>query len=218
MPTFLDFLRQLSRRDAPPTADDLRQALIEAEAAEKAAQTRCAELAAQRADVLLDGSDDLLDDIERSLQLAQRDADRAEAAAAALRERIAAAEAEAERARLDEIHAAARDAERRGRELIAKAYPAACQKVLAVLRELAETEATRKRANRELQDAGDPRQAPDPDELLRPTPPYGFTPARILESTVLLSIDNPAFALWPEGHELDAGIVREDRRAEWPAR
>lgn len=215
---FLEFIRSLARRDTPPTLDDLRAALAEADSATAEARERCSRLASDRAAILLDAGDKELDRVERELQLAQRDTDRAEAASSALRERIADAEALAERARLDAIHAAAREAERRGRELIAKAYPAACQKVLAVLRELAEIEATRKAANRELQDAGDARQVPDPDELLRPTPPCGFTPARILESTVLLSVDDPTFALWPAGLEIDVGLIREDRRHEWPNR
>jgi hypothetical protein len=82
---FLDYLRPPApgKGKAPPepaTAAELAAALAEAEA--ESAERRAAEVAQERAVLLLAADDQQLDDVDRRLRLAQREADRAEAAVA----------------------------------------------------------------------------------------------------------------------------------------
>ena len=215
---FLDFVRSLAKRGTPPTLDDLRQALAEADAATAEARERCSRLASDRAAVLLDGSDAQLDRIERDLQLAQRDADRAEAAAAALRERIATAEADAERARLDELHERGIAAQQRVIALVRNDYTKAAQKLIGVLERLEAAEADWTTANDGLREAGDPRRIPDGELMARPHGDAGPDPQRIRLALRLPSVDVPDMWLWPHGYDATLDFIREDRRQEWPTK
>ena len=215
---FLDFVRSLAKRGAPPTLDDLRQALAEADGAIAEARGRCSRLASDRAAVLLDADDKELDRVERSLQLGQRDADRAEAAAAALRERIGVAEAKASRARLDALHERGTAAQQRVITLVRNDYTKAAQKLIAVLEQLEAAEADWTAANDGLREAGDPRRIPDGELMARPHGVTAPDPQRIRLAVRLPSVDVPDMWVWPCGYDATYDALREDRRPEWPDR
>lgn len=129
----MKFLRLLKSPE-PTSSATVREALAEATQAALAAGRRVEDLVEQRRWALLDDEAGDLDTIERQLQLAQRDADRADLAAAELKERLAAAEQAEQQAARDRVFAQAQQAQLRGVEVIAKAYPALAVKLHGLVR------------------------------------------------------------------------------------
>jgi hypothetical protein len=216
---FLAFVRSLAKRDAPPTSAELRKALAEAEAAAAEGQTRCAQLAAERANVLLDATDAALDRVERALQLAQRDADRADLAAATLRERIAEAEAAERQAELDRTYEAGVAAADEYQRLVTTTYRKLAGQMVEVARRLSELEATRTAANMKLSAANYGRGIPDPDKAVRPRGPELATLDRIEDVLRLPASEGRLDMLaWPAGMMTAGYRLDAIPQAEWPVR
>lgn len=201
--SFWDFLRPPAptkgKAAAPPpvTAETLRAALAEAEAAATAAEALAAEVAAERAGLLLGADDAQLDAIDRRLQLATREADRAQAAVEALRQKLAEAEERERQAGLDATYREGAEALAAGAALY-RAYGEAAAEVAELFRDLEQAQATIEKANRALRAAGDPRVVQDLDESARPERsaiPLGRTP--LWRQARLPAADHAYSMIWP---------------------
>ena len=170
--SFWDFLKPpapTKARGSPklPTVADLATALAEAEVAAQAAEEAAAAVAQERADKLLTADDTVMDEVERRLQLAAREADRAAAAVEALRGRLSQAQ-EAERAAaLDAIFAEGQTALDQGLAAYGR-YSGLSAQVAQLAATMADRCAQIEAANKNLRDAGDPRRVADLDVTARP--------------------------------------------------
>lgn len=193
----MKFLRLLKSPE-PTSSATVREALAEATEASLAAGRRVEDLVEQRRRALLDDEADL-DAIERQLQLAQRDADRADLAAAELKERLAAAEQAEQQAVRDKAYDQAEQARLRAVELITRAYPPLAAKLHGLVAELLAIEDTIAEANRKLEVAGDPRWVADLERSARPKRESwgGFDPGRFVDQLHLPSAEDAGKLLWP---------------------
>lgn len=149
------------------TSEQLRAGIATAEAEAALAAERAAELAQRRAALLLSADDAALDGIERQLQLSQREADRADAAVAALRDRLAEAEARERREQIERTYAAGEAALATGLELYRR-YGALAVELRGLLAQMAGAHDAIVIANQALRQAHDPRQIADLDTAARP--------------------------------------------------
>ena len=191
------FLKLLKSAE-PISSATVREALAEATQAALAAGRRVEDLVEQRRRALLDDEADL-DAIERQLQLAQRDADRADLAAAELKERLAAAEQAEQQAVRDKAYDQAEQARLRAVELITRTYPLQAARLKVMADELLVLEVTITEANRKLEAAGDPRRVADLERSARPKRETwgGLTPGRFVDQLRLPSAEDAGRLLWP---------------------
>lgn len=189
---------KLLKSPEPTSSATVREALAEATEASLAAGRRVEDLVEQRRRALLDDEADL-DTIERQLQLAQRDADRADLAAAELKERLAAAEQAEQQAVRDKAYDQAEQARLRAVELITRTYPLQAARLKVMADELLVLEVTITEANRKLEAAGDPRRVADLERSARPKRETwgGLTPGRFVDQLRLPSAEDAGRLLWP---------------------
>ena len=189
---------KLLKSSEPSSSATVREALAEATQAALAAGRRVEDLVEQRRRALLDDEADL-DAIERQLQLAQRDADRADLAAAELKERLAAAEQAEQQAVRDKAYDQAEQARLRAVELITRTYPLQAARLKVMADELLVLEVTITEANRKLEAAGDPRRVADLERSARPKRETwgGLTPGRFVDQLRLPSAEDAGRLLWP---------------------
>ncbi|MDF3216280.1 MULTISPECIES: hypothetical protein [Mesorhizobium] len=130
------------------TADQLRQTLdqINIEGLEAAAE----KLEAERRRVLLDGSDKELEAIETKIAAANRDIERAYAAKAELEKRLEAAIAAATEAELSDRYNAAKAKADAAAKLLRKEYPDLGQRLVELIRVVAEADVAIEEANKRL--------------------------------------------------------------------
>jgi hypothetical protein len=208
----LDLLK--SKR--PLTSEQLRAGIAAAEAEATLAAERAAELVQRRGALLLSADDAALDTVERQLQLAARESDRADATLAALRDRLTEAEARERREQLDRVHATGQAALERGLALYRRDYAEHALALREVVRAMAAASEEIEAANRALRLAHDPRQIPDLDASARPQhTPVKQAIAPPWQLLRLPSADHPLNLLHPLGVDvLGMGVPA----AEWPAR
>ena len=189
---------KLLKSPEPTSSATVREALAEATQAALAAGRRVEDLVEQRRRALLDDEADL-DAIERQLQLAQRDADRADLAVAELKERLAAAEQAEQQAVRDKAYDQAEQARLRAVELITRTYPLQAARLKVMADELLVLEVTITEANRKLEAAGDPRRVADLERSARPKRETwgGLTPGRFVDQLRLPSAEDAGRLLWP---------------------
>lgn len=190
---FLDLLRT----NKPSTSAQLREALSQAEAAAEAGAAKVAAGAEARRTALLGDDDQALDRIEQDLRLAEREADRADLAAAELRQRLAAAEAAEARAALDRVHEEGRAALERGVKLIRNDYLRHALALKALAEELASLEAAITAANEKLEKVGDERRVPALDTTARPRLPGEGLRAPLWAELRLPSSEHGIYPLHP---------------------
>lgn len=209
--SFWDFLRPPVPTKAkgapakvkPATAAELQAALGEARAAATAAAERAAEVATARQAFLIAGTDDQLDQSERDLTLANRAVDRAEAAVAALEQRLAEA-VEAERlADLDRMFASGEEALDRGLAAYRR-YGELAREVASIVGEIKIAAAEVDQARRLLRERGDPRLLPELDPAARPE----ISSVRLLRTPLWSGVrlpagDHPQSMIYPPHTALD---------------
>jgi hypothetical protein len=149
------------------TSEQLRAGIATAEAEAKLAGERAAELVQRRGALLLSADDAALDTVERQLQLATRESDRADAALSALRERLTETEAREKREALDRTYAAGEAALTEGLKLY-RLYGNMAVELRGLLAQMAGAHDAIVTANYALRQAHDPRQISDIDATARP--------------------------------------------------
>jgi len=173
--SFWDFLRPpapTKAKGAAPqvraaTAAELQTALDEARLAATAAAESAAECAAERQNLLLAGTDDQVTQADINLASANRAVDRAEAAIAALEQRLAEARENERQADLDRVFAAGEDALARGLDGYRR-YAEAARRVVEIVGEIKLAAVELDHSRRLLRERGDPRVLPDLDTEARP--------------------------------------------------
>lgn len=131
----------------------------------------------RRKDLLVNGSDAELDELELEAAKVRRDIDRAEAQLTALRAEFSDAEAAEGAARLDAAYARAQKAASIGVKFIEKDYAQHASAIVRILEQLAAIDDLINKANAELKEADDPRRIPKPNWTAR-AEPVTVIPAR----------------------------------------
>ena len=192
---FIDVLKSL--RSGPLVASAaIEAALAEAEAAAIEAERSVEGLTAHRGALLLDGSDRELETIEKELQLAQRDSDRAGLAISELRTRLEQARETERLAALDATHRDAIAMQLEGIELVSEYERLALGLVPIMDRLKAITEGITE-ANATLRASNDPRRVVDPDQHARGWPQLLAPPPPIWLSVRLPALTNGYVFIWP---------------------
>lgn len=179
--------------------EGIRAAMATARQARDAANARIAELSGRRAAALLADADGEIDQLERELVQAHRDADRGDLAVLELTSRLAAAEASARQLALDMLHSRGESAHTRGRSLVAKDYRRLVEQLSRVLTELQAIDAEVREINHQLEAGGDPRRVGDVDTAARPEPhlPNRFPRQPLYQAVRLPDPAHPYNMAWP---------------------
>jgi hypothetical protein len=185
------------------TSAELAAAAERAEAAGRAAGERLVELTRRRSEALLNDDEAGLDKIEAELTRTQRDADRADLAAAELRRRHGEALTAERQAERDALVARAEEVQRRGLELVQKQYPRLAAPLVKLASQLWELEGEIEVLNEALRKAGDDRQVLSVERARRgPDPGQGvFLDCQFLIDFCLPSADGSRdYLVAPPGH------------------
>ena len=148
----MDFGKILKRKTL--SADSIRQAIAEAEAAREAARGQRVEINRRRPEAFLEGDDAVIDRLEADLAKANREEERLGIVLDELRKRHAAAKKAEERASRDQVYAAARTATKRYAANTAK-FKKLADELADILAELSEDAGLCKEATRIAREAGD---------------------------------------------------------------
>jgi hypothetical protein len=190
------FADLLKRDGETPAA--IEAAIARAQQAAAEAVARMEELGKRRRAALLADDDKALDAIERDLQLATRDRDRASLAKLELLDRLQAAQKAERQARVDAIHAEGLKARDAAAAIIKGRYRKLSAELVGIAQELQRLDTAVQDVNRRLTAEGDPRRVADVDTVARPQ--SGHLPMMAVPVHAGLRLPDPgdsALYVWP---------------------